>query len=255
MINQKNKDNKSQAIEINFSKYAHMYDKHAQLQKLMADKLASFIPSNAPEKILEIGCGTGMFSKYLLSIKVKKIFLNDISSRMIECMETKLCLPPYSQIMIGNAELLKFQMVDMVAANAVFQWFKDPGEFLKRLNSCIKPNGRLIFSTFGPRSLAELRKLGSLESPALLLSSNEWSQLIKEAGFTLDSFAKKTHKLFFTNTLALLKNLQQLGAAPTKMTSQRELRQLIKNYDEAYFTNQGVYANWELLFFSVKKNQ
>jgi malonyl-CoA O-methyltransferase len=255
MINQKTEDNKSQVIELNFSKYAHIYDKHAQLQKLMADKLASFIPSNAPERILEIGCGTGMFTKYLLSIKVKKIFLNDVSSRMIECMETKLCLPPYSQIIIGNAELLKFQMVDMVAANAVFQWFKDPGGVLKRLNSYINPNGRLIFSTFGPSSLAELRKLGSLESPASLLSSSEWSQIIKEAGFTLDSFSKKTHKLFFSNTLALLKNLQQLGAAPRNMTSQRELRQLIKNYDDAYYSKQGVYANWELLFFSAKKNQ
>ena len=253
MINQKSEDNKSQETELNFSKYAHIYDKHAQLQKLMADKLASFIPINTPEKILEIGCGTGMFTKYLLSLKVKKIFLNDVSSGMIEYMETKLCLPPYSQIIIGNAELLKFQVVDMVAANAVFQWFKDPGEFLKRLNSYIKPNGKLIFSTFGPASLAELRKFGSLESPALLLSSSEWSQLIKEAGFTIDSFARKTHKLFFANTLALLKNLQQLGVAPTKMTSPRELRQLIKNYDNAYFTKQGVYANWELLFFSAKK--
>ena len=75
MFNQKSEDNKSQETELNFSKYAHIYDKHAQLQKLMADKLASFIPINTPEKILEIGCGTGIFTKYLLSLKVKKIFV------------------------------------------------------------------------------------------------------------------------------------------------------------------------------------
>ena len=123
MIKQKSENNISQEIGRNFSKYAHAYDKHAQLQKLMAEKLASFLPNDSPEQILEIGCGTGLFTKYLLAKPVKKIYLNDISPEMIRCMRIKIPLPPYSQIIHGNAELLKFKRVDMIAANAVFQWF------------------------------------------------------------------------------------------------------------------------------------
>ena len=251
MINNKSENRTTLRIELNFSKYAHVYDKHAQLQKLMAEKLASFLPNDMPEQILEIGCGTGLFTKYLLAQPAQKIFLNDISNEMIECMKLKLSLPLYSHIIPGNAELLDFQMVDMITANAVFQWFKDPRNVLRRLNSYIKPNGRLVFSTFGPSSLAELRRIASLASPVSLLSNTEWSDLIEEAGFTLSLSATESHKIFFSNTLELLKNLQQMGAAPTRMTSSKELRQLINDYDQMHSTEQGVYANWELLYFSA----
>ena len=255
MIKQKNENNISQKIGRNFSRYAHTYDNHAQLQKLMAEKLASFLPNDTPEQILEIGCGTGLFTKYLLAKPAKKIFLNDISPGMIKHMRLKISLPPYSQIILGNAELLKFQMVNMIAANAVFQWFKNPRVVLGRLNSYIKKNGSLVFSTFGPSTLAELRKVAQLESPALLLSKNEWCKLIEEASFTVNLSAKESHKTFFPSTLSLLKNLQQIGAAPTKMTNQKKLRQQINDYDEIFFTKEGVYANWDLLYFSAINKQ
>jgi len=255
MNKQKSKNNISQEIWQSFSRHAQAYDKNAQLQKFMAEKLSSFLPKETPEKILEIGCGTGLFTKYLLAKPAKKIFLNDISPEMIKCMKLKIILPPYSQIIHGNAEFLKFQMVNMVAANAVFQWFKKPRLILGKLKSYIKGNGHLIFSTFGPSTLAELRKVASLESPALLLSKNEWCKLIEEAGFSVLLSLKESHKTFFPNTLSLLKNLQQIGAAPTQMTSPKIIRNLIRDYDDIYFTKQGVHANWELLYFSAINKQ
>ena len=255
MIKHKNKNNISQRIGRNFSKHAHTYDSHAQLQKLMAQKLASFLPNDMPEQILEIGCGTGLFTKYLLTKPAKKIYLNDISPGMLKHMRLNISLPPYSQIIPGNAELLIFQMVDMIAANAVFQWFKNPRIVLGRLNSYIKENGSLVFSAFGPSTLAELRKVTPLESPALLLSKSEWCKLIEEAGFTINLSVKESHKTFFPSTLSLLKNLQQIGSAPIQMTSPKKLRQLINDYDDICFTKHGVYANWELLYFSAINKQ
>ena len=253
MINQKSEDNKSQETELNFSKYAHIYDKHAQLQKLMADKLASFIPINTPEKILEIGCGTGIFTKYLLSLKVKKIFLNDVSSGMIEYMETKLCLPPYSQIIIGNAELLKFQVVDMVAANAVFQWFKNPQEALVKLNQALTANGSLIFSTFGPKTLIEFRQAANLVSPINLYNKDSWTDMIRDSGFTIKFWDVEIKKIFFSSSLSLLKNLQQIGAAPIRMVKTGGLRKLMRDYDSRFSSTQGVYATWEFYYFSLAR--
>jgi malonyl-CoA O-methyltransferase len=246
---------KNLRIQFNFSKYAHVYDKHAQLQNKMAEKLASFLPNVMPEKVLEIGCGTGMFTKYLLAKPAKQIFLNDISDQMIKRMKLNLSLPPYIQIITGNAEFLKFKPVDMITANAVFQWFSDPRGILNRLKTCIKPNGRLVFSTFGPSSLKELRKIASLNSPIPLYSENKWIDLIKETGMNLSSSKKEKYKIFFPSALQLLKNLQQIGAAPTRMASSKELRRIINDYDQAYLTKQGVYANWELLYFSAINNQ
>ena len=251
MINDKFTNGKNLRIELNFSKYAHAYDKHAQLQKMMAEKLASFLPNAMPKKVLEIGCGTGLFTKYLLAKPAEKIFLNDISDEMIKHMKLKLSLPPYIQIIAGNAECLKFQPVDMVTANAVFQWFSDPKGILNRLKKYIKPNGRLIFSSFGPSSLKELRIIAKLNSPIPLYSESKWINLINETGMTLSSSANEQYKAFYPSALQLLKNLQQIGAAPTRMASSKELRRIINDYDQTYLTKKGVYANWELLYFSV----
>ena len=70
--------------------------------------------------------------------------------------------------------------------------------------------------------LAELRNVTQLKSPALLLSKNEWCKLIEEAGFTVNLSTKESHKTFFPSTLSLLKNLQQIGAAPTQMTNAKK---------------------------------
>ena len=90
-----------------------------------------------------------------------------------------------------------------------------------------------------------------MDSPALLLSFNKWKTLIKDTGFNLKSSASEIHKSFHSSTLGLLKNIQQLGAAPTRMTLPGGLRSLIKEYDENYSTKQGIYATWELFYFSA----
>ncbi len=243
---------KSNSALINsFSKYARGYDKHARLQKQMAERLASFLPEKIPEQILEIGCGTGLFTQHLLAHPLKTLILNDIAPDMVERLQNKLTLPRSCQIRVGNAESMEFQQVGLIAANAVFQWFKSPSKTLKLLNSHLKPAGNLIFSTFGPATLAEFRQTASLESPASLLTLSQWKKLVNKAGFSLISSASETRKSFFPDTLALLKNLQQIGATPYRMTHSSDLRRLIKEYDENYSTQQGVYATWELLYFSA----
>ena len=251
IINHKNTNEIESIIASSFSKYARGYDRYARLQKLMAERLASFLPNDMPQQVLEIGCGTGLFTKHLLAHKLKKIILNDISIEMVNQLQEKYSLPYSARIMVGNAEIMKFQLVDIITANAVFQWFKTPKESLRRIKSFINPEGKLIFSTFGPGTLAEFRKTASIESPALLLSFNKWKELIKGAGFILNSSISETHKSFYSNALSLIKNLQQLGAAPIKMTGPGHLRRLIREYDENYSTNQGVYATWELFYFSA----
>ena len=234
-----------------FSKHARGYDRHARLQKMMAERLASFLPNEMPNQVLEVGCGTGLFTKHLLIHSFKKIILNDISIEMVNKLQEKYSLPHSSKIMMGDAESIDFQSVDMVAANAVFQWFKSPEATLKRLKLYINPSGRLIFSTFGPGTLFEIRHTASIESPALLLPFNHWKKIIIDTGLILTSAVTETHKTFFSSTLALLKNLQQLGVAPTRMTRSADLRYLIKEYDKNFSTNQGVYATWELFYFSA----
>ena len=236
-----------------FSKYAKSYDKHAQLQKTMAERLASLLPEPLPDCVTELGCGTGLFTRHLLAQPILKLVLNDISSSMMDHLKEQMILPENTKLIIGNAELSTFFPTDLIVANAVFQWFANPQKTLKHLAQYIDPEGFLIFSTFGPGTLKEFRETGSLESPNPLYSLQEWKTMIEEAGLKLKESHIEIRKSFFPSTRALIRNLQQIGAAPYRLLKPGGLRKLIREYDENFSTDQGVYVTWELFYFSAHR--
>ena len=252
-----NNDNKQLLSEehlINsFSRHAKTYDRYAQLQKSMAERLASFLPMPLPGNVLEIGCGTGLFTRHLLTQPVKQLVLNDIAPGMIEILSDSLTLPINTKISHGNAEQIHFENMDLICANAVFQWFKNSQEALVKLNKVLTANGSLIFSTFGPKTLIEFRQAANLVSPINLYNKDSWTDMIRDSGFTIKFWDVEIRKIFFSSSLSLLKNLQQIGAAPIRMVKTGGLRKLMRDYDSRFSSTQGVYATWELYYFSLAR--
>jgi malonyl-CoA O-methyltransferase len=236
-----------------FSKYAKSYDRHSQLQKTMAERLASMLPEPLPGCVTELGCGTGVFTRHLLAHPVERLVLNDISSSMMDHLKEGMTLPEKTKLIIGNAERAEFHPTDLIVGNAVFQWFADPQSTLNHLLQYMNPKGALIFSTFGPGTLKEFRETGSLESPNTLYSLPQWTNMIEQAGLTLKESHLELRKSFFPNTRALIRNLQQIGAAPYRLLKPGGLRKLIREYDEKFIMEQGVYVTWELLYFSAHR--
>lgn len=243
-------DNEDRIIK-SFSKYAKSYDRHAQLQKNMAERLASMLPEKFPDCVTELGCGTGLFTRHLLAQPVRQLILNDISPGMMDQLQENITLPQNTKLIVGNAGKVEFVSTDLIAANAVFQWFADPRKTLNHLVKYINSGGLLIFSTFGPGTLKEFRETACMESPATLFSHKQWRTMIQQAGFTLNESHIELRKSFFPGTRALIRNLQQIGAAPFPLLKSGGLRKLIREYDENFSTEQGVYVTWELLYFSA----
>ena len=102
-----------------------------------------------------------------------------------------------------------------------------------------------------------MKKIGLLETFRVLPQvsrSNSSQRLkpdIKSSGFTLNSIDVEKRKIFYPNTLKLMKNLQQIGATPIRIFNAGGLRKLIRDYDKRFATEQGVYATWELFYFSI----
>ena len=234
-----------------FSKYARSYDRYAILQKSMAERLASYLPETTPPHIIELGCGTGLFTRHLLTLPIKNLILNDISSAMVEILKYRLKLPRYTRFLIGNAEYISMEKTDLICANAVFQWFQNPQNSLIHLKKSLNNNGTILFSTFGTETLKEFRQAANMNSPITLYSLNQWKKFIKKTGFTLKLFDSEKRKIFTPNTMNLIKNLHQIGAAPIKNFNVGGLRKLIRYYDKHFSTKQGVYATWELYYFSI----
>ena len=179
--------------------------------------------------------------------------LNDIVDSMVDQLLGHMKIPKSARIMIGNAENIKFPKVNLIVANAVFQWFQEPSITLKHLISSLSPEGCLIFSTMGPKTLQEFRQTAKIKSPTNLLSFSTWKKLIKDAGYKLIEGESEVRKTFSDSTFSLIKSLQQTGATPLRMLNQVELRKSIREYDSIFSTSQGVYSTWELYYFSARK--
>lgn len=242
-----------QKVIKSFSRHVKTYDRNAQLQRSMAERLATLIPNPFPQKILEIGCGTGMFTRHLLARDPSSLILNDIAPPMIEYLRSHLNLPAKTKFLAGNAESVTIPKVKLIAGNAVFQWFQHPEVTLKRLYASLDQKGYLAFSTFGPKTLEEFRSTAHIEGPTHLLSQKRWKTLLTQSGFNLISFESESRQIFFPDTRGLMKNLQQIGAAPMPVLNAGKLKQLMQEYDQKYASPQGVYTNWELYYFFAGK--
>ena len=77
-----------------FSKAISTYPREANVQRQIADKmihlLQKHIPSPCP-KVIEFGCGTGIYSRMLLrTLRPEELLLNDLCPEMRYCCEDLL---------------------------------------------------------------------------------------------------------------------------------------------------------------------
>lgn len=141
----------------NFSRCARVYDAHADVQRTAACALARYLPENGIEDILEIGCGTGIFTACLRErFKGSRLEAMDISDSMVETARSKL-RDAHIKFSIGDAEeMTPEHKFDLIASNASFQWFRDVESSVSRCREALTGRGVLVFSVFGPLTFREL---------------------------------------------------------------------------------------------------
>lgn len=206
-------------IKNNFSKYARYYDKYSSIQNLCALKLIAKIGRNSFKKILDIGCGTGNYTKLLgnkfPNAQVKAI---DISREMIEVARNKL-KNERIEFIIADGEMIDLkEQFDLVSSNASFQWFENLEKTLLKYRELLNKNSIISFSIFGPLTFFELdkslRKLFGKDASISSCNFIEKKEIIK----VLKGLFKKTevdeeiYKEKYRSLAELLKKIKYTGA-------------------------------------------
>lgn len=143
----------------NFSKYAYLYDRYADIQRFAADKLLEQIKQNNFREILEIGCGTGIYTTILYNkFPEAKIRAIDISDRMIEVAAKKLKDRDIEFVIADAEEIDLDKGFDLITSNACFQWFSHLENTLLKYKGLLNKRGIISFSIFGPLTFCELDK-------------------------------------------------------------------------------------------------
>ena len=192
----------------------HTYLNEARVQRTMADSLLSLLADKhiCFDKVLELGCGSGLFSRELIKQPLGTLYLNDLSASLCEHTAAQLAtLRPDLKIRLcpGNMESLRSEeRLTMIVANAVFQWASDLQGLLKSLISQLAADGVLAFSTFTAGTLEELQQAGA---PSLqYLSSGELSEKVRSLGLW-HQLTFQHEVLSFDSAREALRHLQNTG--------------------------------------------
>ncbi len=150
-----------------FSKAAPDYDGLAVLQKEIGKRLLERLDviKIQPKRILDVGCGTGAWNNDLAQrYKGVEIISLDIAPGMINYARNQLSAWTRRfgkrRFICADAEQLPIadNSIDMIVSNATIQWCQDLDAAFAEFQRVLRPGGLVMFTTFGPDTLTELRQ-------------------------------------------------------------------------------------------------
>ncbi|MEE9397928.1 MAG: malonyl-ACP O-methyltransferase BioC [Methylococcales bacterium] len=247
-----------QGAKRSFSRAASRYDEIAMLQKEVGNNLLARLPSeNLREKrILDVGAGTGFCSTKLASMTNEVIVL-DISTGMLN--EAKNNVPGTARIICGDAEALplRSESIDVIFSNLALQWCVNLDALFSDLYRVLKPGGLLLFSSFGPSTLHELKlaweSVDQNSHVNEFYSVSDLSLKMCRYGFSSPTIEVETKKIQYASAMSLMGELKGIGAGNVTrgrfrgMTGKAKLLQVIKRYEEIG-VEQEILATFELLY-------
>jgi malonyl-CoA O-methyltransferase len=225
-------------ITRNFSRHADLYDQFAQVQKRSAEDLANEFALTSSRSILEIGCGTGLYTHILRqSFPNAKILAVDIAEPMVH-LARQNCPDKNISFAVADADHLPTaDRFDLVTSAACFQWIGNLDRTLSICSDHLTSKNLLTFSIFGPKTYCELDATLSSIDPASRVEASRFPSLeeirkILSQRFDSIQIVERLYHQTFADVKSLLTTIKYCGVRGRG--SIRFGPQLIEKLDKKY---------------------
>jgi malonyl-CoA O-methyltransferase len=225
----------SGAVRRAFDHAAARYDAHAVLQREVGDRLLERLHymTLQPARVLDLGCGTGYGLAHLRArFPAADLHALDLAPAMLHAARARLPQPRWTQRALGllapPAALTHALCADMerlplasgsmnlVWSNLALQWAHDLEGAFRGLHRVLAPGGLLIFSTFGPDTLKELRtafaQIDDAPHVNRFIDLHDIGDMLIGAGFASPVMEMEMLTLTYADLRTLMTDLKGIGA-------------------------------------------
>ncbi len=258
-----------------FNRASTGYDAAAVLQREVCVRMLERLDyiKLQPERILDAGSGTGWGTRRLVQrYPAAQMIALDIAIGMLQTAQGR---SGWWQKLFGGAKQLQLcadvedlplaaSSVEMVWSNLALQWCNDlPATFVE-LHRVLKVDGLLMFSTFGPDTLKELRQAfnGVDEHNHLnrFADMHDIGDMLVQGGFADPVMDMEYITLTYDDVRAVLHDLKTIGAHNATagrgqgLMGKKAWARLVENY-ERLRSNGKLPATFEVVYGHAWKPQ
>ena len=205
------------SVRQRFSSAASSYEEGAAIQTRAAERLLELMPARV-DRVLEIGCGTGLLTRLLLQrYPEAELDVLDLSPRMVA--EARRRTGPSPRLHWYFTDATSFfspAPYPLIVSNCALHWIYPLEAGLRRLLSLLTAEGRLVFSIMLEGTLAELREARLLAAPdkppALRLPTlAEVRSGVESAGGQVEVLREETLREEHPSAEEFLRRLHDMG--------------------------------------------
>lgn len=207
-------------VRLAFDRAASTYDDFAALQYEVADRLLERLEVLKLEirTVLDVGCGTGYCTRALgKNYKRAEVIGLDLAPAMVNIAKGQNTWRRKDRYLVGDAERLPIasSSVDLVFSNLALQWC-NPDAVFSEFARVLRPGGTILFSTFGPDTLRELRQAwGEVnDAPHVhdFIDMHDLGDALMRAGLIEPVMDRENLVLDYADVSAMMKDIKGVGA-------------------------------------------
>jgi malonyl-CoA O-methyltransferase len=229
-----------QSVRHAFERAAASYDASAVLQREIGQRMAErlLLVKLQPAAILDAGCGTGdalseLSARYpdafLVGLDLAYAMLDSARSRaaaanaserslLARLLGTRAMARREPALLCGDACRLPLAAgtIDLVWSNLTLQWINDASAAFAEFHRVLRVGGLLMFTTFGPDTLKELRAafagVDGATHVSRFIDMHDVGDMLVQAGFADPVMDMETITLTYADATTMMRELKAIGA-------------------------------------------